>query len=295
MLFRSLQSLLLSGATENLGFKPFAGKLNESSNQLSWIIEEFEDGYAIRTSDDAEVNYLNLGAGSATLGAPQALQIEGTSGAFTISRLINGVRYYLRFTNSYALNGVSSSCFVSGISTASSTFSFYYISTLGQDDFDPTRVPLFTIAALSDPHTDYGIQVNNPYIRPGYIDAMENIRDEEKADVLLIGGDLTSRNDTDYAWSKTNYDHAISQIYSYSKSATASGRVLYATGNHDFVAGGATFNSGDYTEDMIKNVGHFKASLYQKDSPFPHVLGYSYGIDGVDFVVLNTEIGRAHV
>lgn len=147
---------------------------------------------------------------------------------------------------------------------------------------------LYTIAVISDPHTDYGIQGKEPYIRQGMIDACAQIRENENPNVLLVAGDLTSINAGEKGWSKEIYDRAIAAIHSAAMSATESGRVLYATGNHDFAVGGKEFNSGDYTQLMLDTAGEFKDSLYQENSKFPHMLGYHYVIDGIDFVVINT-------
>ena len=52
--------------------------------------------------------------------------------------------------------------------------------------------PLFTIAAISDFHTDAGIERWDIPIRTGVLDTVDAIYFNEDADVILLGGDLTS-------------------------------------------------------------------------------------------------------
>jgi predicted MPP superfamily phosphohydrolase len=156
----------------------------------------------------------------------------------------------VRFTNSYNPGDGAVSAFTSGTSSSSSTFVFYKVITeeVAPPEEPETGKPLFTLAAISDLHTDYGIQNSAPYIRQGVLDTVARIRAEENANVLLVGGDITSSNSA--SWTKDSYDRAIGAVYEAASAATASGRVLYAVGNHDFSAGGANYNSGDYTDIM---------------------------------------------
>jgi hypothetical protein len=276
-----------AGAPANLGYAPFEAAPDEPNEGLLWTVESYGDGYAVRAADGGEESYLNVStsANRITLGVRQALAIAAVSGGFTIC----AGNYYVRFTNSYNPGGGAVSAFTSGTSSASSTFVFYEVVTEAvtvPPEEPETGAPLFTLAAISDLHTDYGIQNREPYIRQGVLDTVARIRVEESANVLLVGGDITSSNSA--SWTRESYDRAIGAVYEASRAATASGRVLYADGNHDFSAGGAAYNSGDYTGVMQRDTGPFADVLYQEGSAFPHALGYHYVIDGMDFVVLNT-------
>ena len=278
-----------AGSSVHFDFEAFNARDNVSRENTLWLIESYEKGYSIKAIGiEGENVYLNINAsGTTTLGERQELTIAAVTGGFQISR-VSGSKYYVRFTNSYKIDNINTSCFVSSTGTVSSTFIIYQVVKPEEDTFDQEEPRLFTIAAVSDLHTDYGIQEKAPYIRQGFIELTSRIKAEENADVLLIGGDITSRNDGSYTWTKEKYDRAMASVYDYARSATQSGKVLYATGNHDFVAGGNTFNSGDYTAVMLQDIGTFNQVLYQNGSKYPHVLSYYYSIDQFDFIVLNT-------
>ena len=268
----------------------FDATTNEANNGILWEVEEFESGHSIKAADvKGDSSYLNItktdsSRADITLGSRQALNIELSSASkFTISKTTDGTKYYLRFTNS---NG---SGFYGGTNIASTEIIFFAPTETEQIDLptQPTGEPLYTVAAISDLHTDYNIQNNAPYIRQGVINACNEIRENEKANVLLVAGDITSRN-ANNAWSKVIYERAIAKVYDTARTATASGRALYATGNHDFAVGGTAYNSGDYTNVMKNDTGEFEDVLYQSGSAHNHALAYHYVIDGMDFVVMNT-------
>jgi predicted phosphodiesterase len=287
----AMKTIPPTGAIANFTFQSFGAAFNEPSKGSLWIIEEYEDGYAIKAQEIAGANnYLNILEGTAILGERQKLFINpGVDNKFRISRNINAKVYYIRFTNSYNIGGTNTSCFTASENIVSSDI-ILYKKEQGKDPepVPPCETPLYTIVATSDLHTDYGLQNSFPYIRQGMIETAKQIKAEENANVLLLGGDLTSHNATSYTWTKERYDRAIAKIYETSRSATVSGRTLYATGNHDFAAGSANFNSGDYTAVMQTNIGSFQHKFDQEGSLHPHVLGYHYIIDGVNFVIINT-------
>lgn len=175
-------------------------------------------------------------------------------------------------------------------------------------EYDSTYVeetdenPAFTIACLSDFHADYGIQNWNYPIRESVIKTVDRIREEENADVVLAGGDLTSNN-AGAGWDRARYDAVMGTLRDELSGATESGRTLYITGNHDFVAGGSEYNSGDYSEIMKEDIGGLDESEYlsQDDDSDESVaaltrdndnvsmmLAYHYVIDGIDFIGINT-------
>lgn len=281
------------GANANLDFREFLAQDKEASENLEWLIEKYQEGYSIKAVDvEGEQSYLNITSNTVVLGEKQAITVTFDGDNFLrISREINGSPYYVRFTNSFKVNGVNTPCFVAGTNSISSNFKLYrvIINEGGYPEpLEPCDSPIYTIVATSDLHTDYGLQEVSPFVRNGVVKTMDRIRKDEKANILLLGGDLTSHNATSYTWTKDIYSRAIDQIYTLGRSATESGRVLYATGNHDFAAGGSSYNSGDYVPVMKKDIGDFVEAYYQEGSPHSHVLGYHYVIDGLDFVIINT-------
>lgn len=169
--------------------------------------------------------------------------------------------------------------------------------------------PIFTIAAISDIHTDAGIQEWDDPLRNDVYTTVDAIYFNEDADVLLLGGDLTSAH-MGGSWGatdeekKANFKRAQAAIINAAESATDSHRVLYATGNHEFAVGTKDFNSGDYIDATERNlpklvdakdINDTDANAYfQRTMPegtaanVRHVLAYHYNIDGMDFMVLNT-------
>ncbi|MBQ8253963.1 MAG: metallophosphoesterase, partial [Clostridia bacterium] len=172
--------------------------------------------------------------------------------------------------------------------------------------------PLLTIGTIGDPHTDYGLQNVDPYIRTAYITAM-NALEAEGIDLLLVGGDMTSDNeaktDVAFRWSTEVYDRTMSQYHKYSAAASATGKTLWACGNHDYEVGAlydSTADAGDYdaykgfTDMMVEDCGT-PISLYTQsmDSSAPATsfgdfwLGAHYVINGFDFIIINSPYHRS--
>lgn len=61
---------------------------------------------------------------------------------------------------------------------------------------------------------------------------------------------------------RARYDAVMGTLRDELSGATESGRTLYITGNHDFVAGGSEYNSGDYSEIMKEDIGGLDESEY---------------------------------
>ncbi|MBR5721972.1 MAG: metallophosphoesterase, partial [Clostridia bacterium] len=164
--------------------------------------------------------------------------------------------------------------------------------------------PFFVFVATSDLHVDYGVQKFDPPIRPSTLDAFEDIK-ALNVNVMALLGDLTS-NTTGKGITAKTYDAVITTITENAKAAVSSGRVLFVDGNHDFVAGGTKFNSGNYIKYMTETCGEFVDSIYQQnideyvdegdEGTIEHVLGFHYVIDGVDIIGINTpyEGGDKH-
>ncbi len=145
--------------------------------------------------------------------------------------------------------------------------------------------PIFVIGCVADPHIDYGIEKKPPYIRPSTIKAFEDLK-AEKCDIMLVGGDITSANDT--VWDDIKvFERAKKTFCDAAKSTIESGRVLYVDGNHENHAFGLKYDGGDYSDIMLRDTGKFEKALYQKDKP-THLLAYKYTFDDLVFIGLNT-------
>lgn len=287
---------------KNVDYGIFNGEANEDSEGMLWEVAPYGSGYSIKAAQGAEDAYLRIDGSAITFGEAQALQITVSDGYFFISNGSN----YIRFTNSYN----NTSCFTAGTSTSSRNVIFYKVSESSEVEIlPPEGEPIFTLAVISDLHTDAGIEGWEEPIRGSVTLTTKAIYEQEDADVILLGGDLTSAH-MGSSWGSSdaekiaNFKAAQNAIIEAAESATDSHRVLYATGNHDFAIGLKTFNSGDYIDAQerylpelvdAKSIDDVEANAYfQKTMPsgtaagVEHVLAYHYNIDGLDFIVLNT-------
>lgn len=156
---------------------------------------------------------------------------------------------------------------------------------------DGDQTPLFTVACFADLHVDYGIQNDSVPIRPGTVKAAKFVKNMGGADVVLVGGDMTSRNDPDAAWTKANFEKVQKTMYETLAVASHTGKVLFVTGNHDCQAGnafGQVLDSGDWTAYMKQGCGDFADAYYEEDVKFPHLLCYRYAINGMEIIGINT-------
>ncbi len=166
--------------------------------------------------------------------------------------------------------------------------------------------PLLVIGTISDSHTDYGLQNNNPYIRPAYINGLKTLK-QAGVDLVLHGGDITSDNEdaqkTDFRWDKSVYDRTVSQYKEYTSAASKTGISLWACGNHDHEVGRLSdgkISEGDYDSyagfiDIMKDTAGTPVSVYtqkQDDPNTPSIyadrwVAVHYVISGFDFIVIN--------
>ncbi|HJD23342.1 MAG TPA: metallophosphoesterase [Firmicutes bacterium] len=271
----------------------FDASFQEVALNALWKIEAFEDGYSLRAMGIAGNQYLNMvvenGVASLKLGERQALDItpiEGGSedGALRISTTVDGITYYVRFT------GGSGGGYQMGASTSTSGFYAYEVAVEDADlDIEePREDPLFTIAAFGDMHIDYGIQEWEDVVRPQTQYAIEQVKQNENPDVVLVGGDTLSDN-AKGNWNQELYEKAVQQLTAAFRSASKDGKVLYVNGNHDYEAGGTAFNSGAYIDQaMQEGVGAYADALYEGSDRQNNLLAYYYIIDGIHFIGLNT-------
>lgn len=271
----------------------FDASSQEIALNALWKIETFGEGYSLKAMGIAGDRYLNMavenGAASLTLGPRQALDIDfiegGTEdGALRISKTVDGQVYYVRFTS---LNGGGYQMGKDG-----TTNSFYaYEVAVEDDDLDieePREEPLYTIAAFGDMHIDYGIQSWEDVVRAQTRYAMEQIKEKENPDVVLVGGDTLSNN-AGGGWNRELYDKAVQQLTEAFSAVSKDGKVLYVNGNHDYEAGGTGFNSGAYIDQaMQEGVGEYTDALYEGADRQNNLLAYYSIIDGIHFIGLNT-------
>lgn len=167
-----------------------------------------------------------------------------------------------------------------------------FISPMSLSAESGEQEPLYTIACFSDLHVDYGIQYWDLPIRKSTIKAVNFVRDElGGADLVMVGGDITSQNDKNIPWTEEAFTKVQETIHNTVSSASKDGKVLYVSGNHDSqasVASGGGFWSGDYEEYMKKEVGDYEAALYNEGARYEELLCYRYNINGLEFIGINT-------
>ena len=165
----------------------------------------------------------------------------------------------------------------------------------------PEEKPLLTLACISDIHTERGLitDINNIGIRGSFAQTLTRIKNEEKIDVLLLGGDCTS----DATIPQANWEKVRTLIASYSRKAfqdSSNTPVLYVTGNHDYEVANwydlpKSYNAGDYyTYPMKQDIGELTEdeSFYEEADnadlgKMTLLAAYHYVIHGFDFVILN--------
>lgn len=166
--------------------------------------------------------------------------------------------------------------------------------------------PLMTIACLSDLHTQ-GTDLSNIRLRDSVVDTLNDLKNTENIDLLILGGDYTS--DTS-SLSQSNFNSLKSVLYDACIGAFAdstSTPILAISGNHDYTAGKTSgYNSADlYTNFMDTATGTLSGdkdpaikdgeTAYYADftdgsySMSDVLVAYYYKIDGFYFVALNTD------
>ncbi len=152
--------------------------------------------------------------------------------------------------------------------------------------------PLFTIACFSDLHVDYGIQNRETPIRKTTIEAANFVKNKfGGADLVMVGGDMTSQDDKNSTWTEESVNKVRDCIQDTMATASKDGKVIYITGNHDSQAGvaaGGTFWSGDYEKYMLATLGEYDAAFYREGSKYEELLCYRYNIRGLEFIGINT-------
>lgn len=167
-----------------------------------------------------------------------------------------------------------------------------FISPMSLSAKSEEQEPLYTIACFSDLHVDYGIQYWETPIRKTTIRAVNFVKDElGGADLVMIGGDITSQNDKNIPWTEEAVNNTRDCVHNTVSQASKNGEVLYVTGNHDSqasVAAGGGFWSGDYEKYMKDELGDYDAAFFNEDNRYEELLCYRYNINGLEFIGINT-------
>ena len=163
--------------------------------------------------------------------------------------------------------------------------------------------PLLTIACISDIHTERSLidcaNLNDIALRGSFIKTLAQLKNTEKIDVMLLGGDCTS----DATIPVGNWQQVRKLIAQYTRRAfptVKSTPVIYVTGNHDYEVANLDnipkpYNAGDYyTFPMKDDIGELTADeAFYEDADNGNLgkmtllAAFHYVINGFDFVVLN--------
>ena len=277
---------------------PFDGTANTVYENVIWQVKEYGSGYSLKAySVEGENAFLNFAEGnldgnnteaSLALGTEQELTLTvRDDGCVRISHVIDGFTYNLRFTGGHGKG------YEADVAEASSYFNVYAVdvSKLPQikDEEEVRETPLYTIAALTDMHVDYGLEKQEDVIRQVTRQALETIKEKEDPDMVLSAGDMTSTNGSTAPWDMEVYNKTVQQLTQALAGASKDGKVLYVNGNHDYQIGGTAYNSGAYIDSAMRNgVGNYTDVLYEDADRQSNLLAYYYYIDGIHYIGLNT-------
>ena len=165
---------------------------------------------------------------------------------------------------------------------------------------NPNEKPLFTLACLSDIHTERGLitDINNLGLRGSFELTVKRISEEEEIDALIFGGDCTSDATIPLAnWQKVRQNIAAKAREAFTTDKTP---VIYVTGNHDYEVANwdnipKPYNAADYySYPMKQDIGELSPddSFYEdadngSSGTMSLLAAYHYVINGFDFVILN--------
>lgn len=297
-----------------LTFRPFS---EADGGAAVWEITKVSDGVCtVRNPGKGDQGYLNLSPEGLGYGSRQELKYQISGGRCMFYTVSGGQNYYIRFTNG---GETGEPRFASGTGEASHQFLLYRGMTEEEiNEAEPSEVypepeplpdgePLLTIACLSDLHCDYGLQSSPERIRPSVIKTCALIGQNESADLVLVGGDMTSDNAKlaqSGGWSPAIFSQVIAEYNMTVSGATESGRSLWCAGNHEYQAGAVDgYDSyAAYVDLMLDNCGD-PVSLYRQkddktltDQTYPdYVLGMHYIIEDFDFLVLNAPYSKSQM
>lgn len=293
----------------NPGFLFKAFDESNHDDAAVWKITKVSDTECtIQNEAKGAQGYVNMSADYIGYGAKKNIKYEQSGDKFRFYVEDNGQKWFIRFTNSNR----NESRFQSGTGEASHEFWLYGTVTTVVEEPAPeleippvTGEPLLTLACISDLHADYGLQNTAPYVRNSVVKTIGRIAMTEDADILLVGGDITSDNggtSDKGGWTYETFRNVINEYKRLAASATTDGYSLWAAGNHDFQAGeDEGYDSYADFMTLMEEANGKPLSVYrQKDDKtlknvlYPDfVLGYHYNIKNFDFIVINAPWGRS--
>ena len=253
-----------------------------------------EDANGGTTGDAASENsYMNIavrgGNPQLELGPKQELKFTyAEDGTMMISATVEGTEYFVRFTGG---NGIG---WQASTGTNTRDLNVFEISTMDTDVEEPREEPLYTIAAFTDMHIDYGIEDLDDVIRSKTQEALDLIKEKENPDMVLVGGDTLSGNAggsalADKAWEQSTHNKVAAQVQAAFKEVSKEGKVLYVNGNHDYEPGYINYNSGAYIDEIMKaDTGAYTDVLYESAERMNNLLAYYYDMDSIHYIGLNT-------
>lgn len=284
-------------STQYPGFEAAAADLSSPDGVKCWEIERISASKCtLRNLKLGANGYLNVSPDALQYGPRQELNYEASGNGFKFYRTVGGKKYYIRITTQ---NGRR---FHGGTGESSNVVRLYRSDTYEQTYRDnaalpaPEGEPFLTIACVSDLHTDWEMQNKPPYVRNSTYNALTRMGKEDKADLVLIGGDSVSDNarQSEYAWPKMAYNRVLKQYDTLMKGIAP--RQIWACGNHDYEVGvDEGYDSYAGFETLMNASNGPALSVYrQKDDPtlsdqrYPDALmGIHYRLYAMDFIVLN--------
>lgn len=277
----SAGALTSTRVDDGLAIEQFHSEEDTISPTQRWTLSRFGDGYAMLAEGaTGAARFLNIGAGGLSLGAAQGLALEvGEDGTVQIHR-----------GDDAAVSLADGAWSTAGAEGAAS-FTVYRINFPAlQVPDEPTEREKadVTIAGLSDLHVDYGWQDRADPIRPSTRLAAERLREEDRPDLVLQGGDAISDN-AKLAWSKTKWDNVTQNLEDLITGIPESGQALSVNGNHDYEVGLTGYNSGVWIDAANRAAtGDYRTALYESADRDGNLAGYVTEVDGITIVALST-------
>lgn len=292
---RSLQRAVTgetASVKDGLASKVFPSDSGKVTTEIMWCIEKTEDNY-YTFYNQRRGRYLNLTSSGASLSSePKKLSLGASGNRLTVFKSSGGTCYYLRFTATQNCGRWST-----GETTQSGTFTFYRFGAPELEEYDSDgKTPLLTVACFSDLHIDYGLQHKSSPVREDTMHAAEEIIKRGGVDVVLVGGDILSGNDTKTGWTNAEIEAAKQAVSKTLSPVSKTGNVFYVSGNHDTQPGnlaGGTVDSSDYSEIMKAACGEFEDALIQTVDGKECLLAYRYTVGGIAFIGINTPYSRS--
>ena len=186
---------------------------------------------------------------------------------------------------------------LAGIMAVTLTAVFLSVNIGHAENADYSK-PLLTIACLSDLHNQGPIITGDNAVMRGTIGETidQMIYDEENVDAVIVGGDVSSDNQT----TEEKLYRILDMVQD--KVSELTPNTMWITGNHDYNAGESEYNSADYYN---RYTGPAMGMLTDNNiyienyKGIDYVCGYHYVINGFDLICLcdsyeTLEGGKQH-